>query len=56
MKDSERKDIWLGVGNVFAASKKAGSVWKKAAVMLEDAGGRYKAMFTGGKDNAIAIS
>ena len=56
MKDSERKDIWLVVVNVFAASKKAGSVWKKAAVMLEDAGVRYKAMFTGGKDNAIAIS
>ena len=56
MKDSERKDIWLVVVNVFAASKKAGSVWKKAAVMLENAGIRYKAMFTGGKDNAIAIS
>lgn len=56
MKDSERKDIWLVVVNVFAASKKAGSVWKKAASMLEDAGVRYKAMFTGGKDNAIAIS
>ena len=56
MKDSDEKDIWLVVVNVFAASKKAGSVWKKAAVMLEDAGVRYKAMFTGGKDNATAIS
>lgn len=56
MKDSERKDIWLVVVNVFAASKKAGSVWKKAAAMLEDAGVRYKAMFTGGVDNATAIS
>ena len=46
MKDSERKDIWLVVVNVFAASKKAGSVWKKAASMLEDAGVRYKAMFS----------
>lgn len=56
MKDSERKDKWLVVVNVFAASKKAGSVWKKAAVMMEDAGIPYKAMFTGGEDNAIAIS
>lgn len=47
---------WLVVVNVFAASKKAGSVWKKAAVMLEQAGVPYKAMFTGGEDNAIAIS
>jgi YegS/Rv2252/BmrU family lipid kinase len=56
MKDSDEKYAWLVVVNVFAASKKAGSVWKKAAVMLENAGVRYKAMFTGGKDNAIAIS
>ena len=56
MKVSEKKDIWLVVVNVFAASRKAGSVWKKAAVMLENAGIPYKAMFTGGKDNAIAIS
>ena len=50
------KDKWLVVVNVFAASKKAGSVWKKAAVMLEQAGVPYKAMFTGGEDNAIEIS
>ena len=56
MGTSEIKDIWLVVVNVFAASKKAGSVWKKAAVMLEEAAVPYKAMFTGGADNAIAIS
>lgn len=56
MKVSEKKDVWLVVVNVFAASKKAGSVWKRAAVMLDEAGVRYKAMFTGGKDNAVAIS
>lgn len=56
MNASETKDIWLVVVNVFAASKKAGSVWKKAAVMLENANIRYKAMFTGGADNAISIS
>jgi YegS/Rv2252/BmrU family lipid kinase len=56
MKDSDKKDIWLVVVNVFAASRKAGSVWKKAAAMLEEANVPYKAMFTGGPDNAIAIS
>ena len=50
------KDKWLVVVNVFAASRKAGSVWKRAAVMLEKAGVSYKAMYTGGTDNAIAIS
>ena len=48
--------MWLVVVNVFAASKKAGSIWKRAAVMLEDAGVAFKAKFTGGVDNAIAIS
>ena len=56
MEISEKKDIWLVVVNVFAASKQAGAVWKKAAVMLEESGVAYKAMFTGGTDNAIAIS
>ena len=56
MEISEKKDIWLAVVNVFAASKQAGAVWKKAAVMLEESGVAYKAMFTGGTDNAIAIS
>lgn len=56
MSTDVKKDIWLVVVNVFAASRKAGSVWKKAAVMLEEAGVIYKARFTGGQDNAIAIS
>ena len=47
---------WLAVVNVFAASKKAGSVWKKAASCLEDAGVAYKAEFTGGKYNATELS
>lgn len=56
MGKNQDKDVWLVVINVFAASKKAGSVWKKAALMMEQASIPYKAMFTGGKDNAIAIS
>ena len=47
---------WLAVVNVFAASRKAGSIWKKAAVKLEGAGVDYKARFTGGKYNATELS
>ena len=49
-------DTWMAVVNVFAASKKAGSVWKKAAVLLEETGVSYKARFTGGELNATALS
>lgn len=52
----QKKDLWLVVVNVFAASKKAGSVWKRAAVMLDNAGVRYKAVFTGGKYNAVELT
>lgn len=50
------EDRWMAVVNVFAASKKAGSVWKNAAVMLQEAGVSFKARFTGGKLNAMALS
>lgn len=47
---------WMAVVNVFAASRKAGSIWKNAAVMLEEAGVPYRARFTGGELNATALS
>ena len=53
---SNTKDKWLAVVNVFAASRKAGSIWKKAAVKLEQAGIDYKARFTGGEYNATELS
>lgn len=56
MSGSGKNDVWLVVVNVFAASRKAGSVWKKAAVMLDEAAVPYKVKFTGGLDNAISIS
>ena len=51
-----KQNKWLAVVNVFAASRKAGSIWKNAAVMLEEAGVPYKARFTGGELNATALS
>lgn len=53
---SNTTDKWLAVVNVFAASRKAGSIWKKAAVKLEQAGIDYKARFTGGEYNATELS
>lgn len=52
----DNKDIWVVIVNVFAASKKAGSIWKRAAAMLDDADVHYKARFTGGPDNAVALA
>ena len=52
---SNTTDKWLAVVNVFAASRKAGSIWKKAAVKLEQAGIDYKARFTGGEYNATEL-
>lgn len=49
-------DIWLVIVNVFAASRQAGSVWKKAASMLDAASVPYKVKFTGGADNARELS
>lgn len=51
----KQSDKWLAVVNVFAASRKAGSIWKKAALRLETAGVNYKARFTGGKFNAMEL-
>lgn len=56
MADNSNTSLWLAVVNVFAASRKAGSIWKKAAVMLEQSGVPYKAKFTGGTDNASELS
>lgn len=52
----ENSDIWLVIVNVFAASRKAGSIWKTAAAMMENEGLCYKVRFTGGKDNAVELS
>lgn len=47
---------WVVIVNVFAASKQAGSVWKKAAALLDEAAITYTVHFTGGVDNAYQLS
>ena len=49
-------DKWLVVVNVFAASRRAGSVWKKAAALLDAASVSYHVRFTGSPDNAMTIA
>lgn len=53
---NQMEDKWLVVVNVFAASRQAGAIWKKAASMMDEASVEYKAMYTGGADNAEAIA
>lgn len=50
------KNKWIVIVNVFAASKQAGSVWKNAAALLDEAAIPYSVQFTGGKDNARELS
>jgi YegS/Rv2252/BmrU family lipid kinase len=47
---------WIVIVNVFAASRKAGSVWKQAAALLDEASIPYSVQFTGGADNATMLS
>ena len=49
-------DKWIVVVNVFAASRRAGSIWKKAAALLDEASVHYNVKFTGSPDNAMTIS
>lgn len=53
---NQMEDKWLVVVNVFAASRQAGAIWKKAASMMDEASVEYKAMYTGGADNAETIA
>ena len=50
------KNKWIVIVNVFAASKQAGSVWKRAAALLDEAAIPFDTKFTGGKDNARELS
>lgn len=51
-----KKDIWLIVVNVFAASKKAGELWRRAESMLKYKGISYECRYTGDSGNAYRIA
>ena len=56
MEVSEIKEKWLVIVNVFAASEKAGSIWKRSAAYMEAEGISYEARYTGGEDNATELA
>ncbi len=51
-----KKDIWLIVVNVFAASKKAGELWRRAESLLKYQGILYECRYTGDSGNAYRIA
>ena len=51
-----KKDIWLIVVNVFAASKKAGELWRRAESLLKYQGVLYECRYTGDSGNAYRIA
>ena len=52
----QKKDIWLIVVNVFAASKKAGELWRRAESLLKHQGMSYECRYTGDSGNACRIA
>ena len=56
MSMKQKDDIWLIVVNVFAASKKAGELWRRAESLLKHKGIRYECRYTGDSGNACRIA
>ena len=52
----QKKDIWLIVVNVFAASKKAGELWRRAESLLKQEDIAYECRYTGDSGNACRIA
>lgn len=56
MGNSENATIWFAVINGYAASKKAGVMWKKAEKLLNDKGVRFHGTRTGKAGNAAELT
>lgn len=52
----QENDIWLIVVNVFAASKKAGELWRRAESLLKHKGIKYECRYTGDSGNACRLA
>ena len=52
----QKKNVWLIVVNVFAASKKAGELWRRAESLLKYQGIQYECRYTGDSGNACRIA
>lgn len=56
MSDMINTDIWFVVVNVFAASKKASSAWRKAEELMKHEEVPYRCVMTGENGNAMALT
>ncbi len=56
MEVSDNHDIWFAVVNIFAASKKAGKMWRKAEKVLRHDNVRFTSRRTGTNGNAMNIT
>ena len=52
----QKQEIWLIVVNVFAASRKAGELWRRAESLLKHQGISYECRYTGDSGNACRIA
>ena len=50
------KESWIVIVNVYAASKKAGSMWRKAERLLKEYGVDYQCRLTGTEGNACQLA
>lgn len=50
------KERWIVIVNVYAASKKAGSMWRKAERLLKEYGVDYQCRLTGVEGNACQLA
>lgn len=53
---TERSTVWLAVVNVFAASKKAASLWEKAELLLKQKNVYFRSRKTGRAGNAMELT
>ncbi len=56
MEVSENKDTWFAVVNIFAASKKAGKLWRKAEKCLREDQVVFTSRRTGSNGNAMNLT
>ncbi len=56
MEVSGNQDIWYAVVNIFAASKKAGKMWRRAEKRLRDDQVRFTSRRTGANGNAMNLT
>ena len=50
------QDSWCAIVNIYAATKKASSLWRRADKMLDSLNVRFETFFTGKDGNAMSLA